>query len=295
MASIDTIQLHSVALLNISDHITRHLPTQFGILLGMVENHDAIVHTSIEIVFNDSGSIDLEYLTKRLKQFEIVNPTYIPIGLYGFTDEKHIVENVFQQLKTVVGETLTCTIIHIRDMEKVEEHNIKSLPFYSYVGDFHHPIKTILSTSESEYIATTTAVNNKSYFTNDRANDEFSGDVPMSQYTENVSISVNHLHDKLQKVILYLQSLGTLEGKSPQEVEKIIDINNKVVHLANKINNASKHQQSFNVNLNERLQTPTLSLLTDQLAALEGLKTQIARIVIKDGMTQAQLGTSREL
>lgn len=295
-SSIETIQLHSVTLLNISDHITRSLSTQFGILLGTINNHDAVAHTSFEIIFNDSGSIDLEYLHKRLKQFQIVNPQYVLIGVYGFSNEHHIIENVYEQMKSVVNEyPLTCTIIHVNEVEKIEDHNIKSLPFQSYLNDFQHPIKTILSTSESEYIATTTAVNNRNYFTNESAKDEFSNDLPMSQYKENVSAAVNHLHDKLQKLIQYLRTVETFEGKSPEYIEKTIEINNKIVHLANKIDNSSKYNQQLGVDLNEKLQTPTLSLLTDQLAALEGLKSQIAKIIIRDGMTQAQIGTSREL
>ena len=77
-----SLQLHSVTLLNIADHVTRELDTAFGVLVGRVSD-SCTVYTSFELLLDSTNtSIDNDYLYRRCTQFTTVLPHYSVVGLY---------------------------------------------------------------------------------------------------------------------------------------------------------------------------------------------------------------------
>ncbi|ODV79696.1 uncharacterized protein CANTADRAFT_25590 [Suhomyces tanzawaensis NRRL Y-17324] len=276
---LEKVELHSLVLFNVSDHIVRGSEGKFGVLLGVDDGNQIVVHTSFETLVVAS-TIDQEYLQRRLDQFRTVNPAYHIVGIYNInnsTSLNSLTISIVEQTKQCIGinGALICSVFDSNELRSKES----TAAFQSYLLGTLEPLKTVVRTNESEFIATTTAVNHQEY-SGSTAADEGPSNV---EHKENMAMTVNQLNEKVLKVIQYLETSS--EAKTTEDSAKRNEINRLVVHLSNKLDTI-KRMGSDRSNADQvTLQTAQLSLLTEQLTILDNLKAQITKHVVWHGLT----------
>ncbi|ABN64787.2 predicted protein [Scheffersomyces stipitis CBS 6054] len=253
-----SLQLHSVTLLNIADHVTRESDTAFGVLVGRVSD-SCTVYTSFELLLDSTNtSIDNDYLYRRCTQFTTVLPHYSVVGLY------HIGSLSSQNEKM------------IQDMMNQFSQFIKN---FSENSSKNEPVATVLCASESENIASTTVANYKTYFTTETdkaAADDFS----RQKHNKEIGDTLVHLSNKVERILQYLQDQST--PVSDEEIQKTIEINNLVVQLSNRL--SAFRASETPANISDKLQSAQLGLITEQLNALDNVKSQIAKNLVRFGI-----------
>ncbi|CUM57580.1 unnamed protein product [Debaryomyces tyrocola] len=285
MSDIHTVQVHSIALFNISDHITRREKSKFGVLLGTTDKAVITVTTSFELLFDNDLDINTEFLKKRLDQFKAVLPQYSMVGFYQLINER--VPNsatvsvlnqlqAFQRLTWTRETPVVLTLINMGSFHNAED----SEPFKSFLYE-NEPVslRTSILANETENIATSTIVNHSNYFSSEISRDvnDINNDFKLDKYNEELSVSVNQLHTKVESILEYLQHRPS--GSDPRNLEQEIKMHNLITCLSSKIVTFQRNHTS--ANHNEQLQTTQLSLLTAQLLALDNLKSQIAKNIIR--------------
>lgn len=284
MSDIHTVQLHSIVLFNLSDHITRQEKSKFGVLLGTSDKTTITVTTSFELLFDHDLDINREFLKKRLEQFKAVLPQYTMIGFYQLINERVpnsatlSVLNQIRDYQRTTSEQVTPIVFTLINMNNF--HNMEySEPFKSFLyGRESVPLRTSVLANETESIATSTIVNHPNYFSSEISRDanDINNDFKLDKYNEELSVSVNQLHNKVESIIKYLQHRPSGKQRS---LEQEIKIHNLITNLSSKI--VSFQRNHTTVDHNEQLQATQLSLLTAQLLALDNLKTQIAKNIIR--------------
>lgn len=288
MKDINTVQLHSITLLNLSDHATRHQRGKFGILLGNYAKNSVSVSTSFELLFDHDLDINSEFLQKRLDQFNAVLPQYGMVGVYQLVDELSpnsatlsVLEQIhsFQNIMTTQTLQIVCTLVDVSKFAAPEETG----PFRSFV---HHnelvPVHTVIQANDTENIATSTIANHPNYFTAEVNKDpnDINNDFKQGKFKEDLSMAVDQLYARVATILEYLQKRrpGSETGDAEQEAQ----LHNLITHLSNKI--ISFQQKHDTIDYNDQLQTTQLSLLTGQLLALDNLKSQIAKNIIRSSI-----------
>lgn len=258
---VQLVQIHSLALLNISDQLSRKISGKIGVLLGNVIDDTVVIAACLEIKANQM-IIDWEHLHKQLSLMKVVQPQYKLIGVYNINEDT----TPNQDTKSLVDQfqsfsPLIYVVFGNRNLSNEDEFTSS----YDYVT--HTRLQTSMKTSSVESIVTNT-INSHQYYSRDPLpsnNDEIS---------EGINTSLEQLELKVRKILTY----------NPQEhsLKQSLELNNSITHLANKL----RSFKELNVELNDNTEFPTtqLSLLTSQLSALDNLKAQIATNIIRCGM-----------
>ncbi|KAG2736336.1 hypothetical protein G9P44_000426 [Scheffersomyces stipitis] len=285
-----SLQLHSVTLLNIADHVTRESDTAFGVLVGRVSD-SCTVYTSFELLLDSTNtSIDNDYLYRRCTQFTTVLPHYSVVGLYHIgslssQNEKMIQDmmNQFSQFIKNFSENSSSQLFYLLvdpdDFVDVHDKHMDTLPIQGYSYPENEPVATVLCASESENIASTTVANYKTYFTTETdkaAADDFS----RQKHNKEIGDTLVHLSNKVERILQYLQDQST--PVSDEEIQKTIEINNLVVQLSNRL--SAFRASETPANISDKLQSAQLGLITEQLNALDNVKSQIAKNLVRFGI-----------
>ncbi|KAK6204453.1 uncharacterized protein RJT21DRAFT_116877 [Scheffersomyces amazonensis] len=284
MSQIESIGIHPTALLNISDSASRNAGSKFGILLGKHNSTNVVIHTAYEILFEDKHLIDIEYNLKRYDQFKVVLPEYSFVGIYQINNDSLFLDefssNAFAQVSQLMKDVIPTTVLIFNRQASEHQSAIQA-----YVEGI--PTKTYIINSESEFVATSTIANHKVYHTVQKNVDEdedLINDTGVNPLHGSIKLSVDQLQERIQRILDFLESAQQNSSRLSQE-EKItlIQINNKVVYLSNKLTtfreaSAVKGGDSHNV------QSSQLSLITEQLIALDNLKLQIGKNIVRFGM-----------
>lgn len=285
MADINTVQLHSITLFNLSDHITRQEKSKFGALLGTTDKTTITVTTSFELLFDNDLDINTEFLKERLDQFNAVLPQYSMVGFYQLIDKQEpnsATLAVLNQLQTYQRRTSTqerhliFTLVNMGSFHNVEDAE----PFKSFLHKNEPlPLHTLILANETENIATSTIVNHPNYFSSEISRDanDINNDFKLDKQNEELSVSVNQLHAKVESIIKYLQHRPN--GNESKNLEQEIKMHNLIGHLSSKIASFQRNHVSGDHSI--QLQATQLSLLTAQLLALDNLKSQIAKNIIR--------------
>ncbi|CUM57058.1 uncharacterized protein AC631_05986 [Debaryomyces fabryi] len=285
MSDISTVQLHSIALFNLSDHITRQEKSKFGILLGTTDKTTITVTTSFELLFDNDLDISTEFLKKRLDQFNAVLPQYTMVGFYQLINEQDpnsATLSVLRQLQdyqkrtSVQEKHLIFTLINMGKFHNAEGAE----PFKSFLHENRSlPLRTSILANETENIATSTIVNHPNYFSSEISRDanDINNDFKLDKHNEELSVSVNQLHAKVESIIKYLQHRP--KDNESKNLEQEIKTHNLIGHLSSKIVSFQRNHASGDHSV--QLQATQLSLLTAQLLALDNLKSQIAKNIIR--------------
>ncbi|KAK6454626.1 uncharacterized protein RJT20DRAFT_130815 [Scheffersomyces xylosifermentans] len=298
MSSTNIISVHSVTLLNISDHVTRQSNTNFGVLVGRVTDGNCVVHTSFELLFEkDNTTIDMHYLYKRFVQFKTVLPQYTIVGLYHIRDNLAPDDTTLDAMTQLQGindalkkyansgeesSTSFYVIVNPKDFREVHDKQVDALPLQGYLFPENWTVTTVISSNESENIATYTVANNKDYFSTEKSKDVTSNEITTAQSNKEIAVSINHLQEKLVKILQYVEYVTTSESIPHVDIERTIELNNLVVHLANRLE--AFKDGAIREDLSEKLQSSQLGLLTEQIIALDTLRKQIARSIVSYGI-----------
>lgn len=251
---VELIQINSLALLNVSDHISREKTGKYGVLLGTKnESNDSItIGTSFEVNF-DGGSIDWNHLNKKISLMDTVLPQYRLIGLYQINE--NISPNDETKLMIEQFASSNILIYVIFGLNRTDDQIAKA-----YTVDDLSPINTRIQTTFIESAATSTIINHQ-YYSNQL---EKSNQLPIKD--DGLSISLNQLESKMEKI---LNCLDTLPDDKKFETHKL------VVHLSNRLK--SYDPKSELSGFNSKAQSIQLSILTSQLAAIDNLNYQISK------------------
>ncbi|KAK6465154.1 hypothetical protein DFJ63DRAFT_332587 [Scheffersomyces coipomensis] len=285
MSTIESILIHPIALLNISANTSLDSGSRFGVLLGRYSSSKVVIYTSFEILFFKPHQIDVEYNLKRYTQFKVVLPEYSFIGIYHIKGDSLSIDDSTTSVLTQLAELLLgdnqleVPLVSIT-YDSHALNNGKS--FQGYLGI--NPIKTGIISSESEFIATSTVAKFKDYRSviQKGSNDDDEDSNLVGNYVavnDGLISTVDHLQDRIARIINFVASARN-QSLSQDEKLKLIDINNSVVYLSNKLN-SFKQNKSINNNTLEGLQVSQLSLITEQIVALDHLKTQINKTIIR--------------
>lgn len=292
MSSLNLVQLHSSILFNISDSIARSQsttssqPTEgVGIFLGYNTNDQTTVIASYELVTTTTNNIDLEYLYKRFIQFKAVSPNCSIVGFYQIKDTPNETESNADTSTIIFLQQIQQALISF-DIEHsnspfyivFKPHDIKNYQhgktqiFQSYSCENFQPIKTIIDSTETENIATSTISKHKKYFTTSKQDNAILSNVSVAQHTRELANTLDQLHERMQKILQYLEELETCE--EPDAIRTRIHINNSIVHLANMVASFKQSSDSDSTSSGtlSKLQAAQLSLITEELTMLERLK-----------------------
>ncbi|EGW33554.1 uncharacterized protein SPAPADRAFT_60893 [Spathaspora passalidarum NRRL Y-27907] len=298
MTSTILIQLHPVVLFNISDIISRENNSPVGVLLGHAEGENLVVKSSFEIV-QDYDAVDLEYLYKRFNQFKVVFPQCKVIGIYQILAEDEgsndLVADAFtisvvQQIQQFVSAyeiptdgPLFYTIFDKSNL-KHYQHGTSKL-FKSYTFETSQPLRTIISTTDTESIAASTIQKNKNYFANSKEKESrIPQNIPVAKHTAELTTSLNQLQERVVKILTYLEQERGLPETREARQEKI-NIENMIVHLSNKLTSFKQTSQSGSDAITlTKLQASNLALLTKQLTLLEQQKVATTKSILSNDL-----------
>lgn len=283
---IETVLIHPVALLNVSDHATRELKSTIGILLGSITDTIATVNTSFEILTKD-GLVDYEYLIARYEQFVTIFPQYKVVGMYQISHQPPRGLSVIQEVTSTIssfqgGFSTINDRLHLHDMvvtifnrQMLLKEGGTTRIYQSYSYPDNAPIKTIISPSESEVIATSTVVHNKIYSDSTSKSETFANDLSVEQHTQNLALSATQLKEKIYKIVNYLEQAKTTN------LDDRISINNLITHLANKLALLRESGREDDEQVRLRLGSTELSLLTKELALIDGVRTSLYKKMLQ--------------
>ncbi|KAG7663388.1 uncharacterized protein J8A68_003040 [[Candida] subhashii] len=304
MSAINLIQLHSSILFNISDSIIRSISRAeiVGIFLGYVENEQATITGSFEIV-KTSTNIDLEYLYKRYIQFKAVSPNSYVLGFYQIKDSTNsdeiadtstiIVLQQIQQALTAFEIDYVGSLFYIvfkpNDIKNYEHG--KTQVFQSYSCEDFHPIRTIIDSTETENIATTTITKHKKYFTTSKQDDSILENSSVAKHTRELANTLNQLVDRMSRILKFLEE-SKPEIPTQESMQVRIQINNSIVHLSNKLasfNQSTRENSSVANGTLSKLQAAQLGFITEQLTLLERLKAYPLKMMMAYEVDHSQL------
>lgn len=261
---IDSVKLHLLVLLNVSDQITRNQSQhKIGILLGNSRQDDIVVQTSFEIVIKN-GTIDQEFLFTRYGQFKTVLPNYNIVGFYQVGEFTNLIQpqlvNFFNTYNIPYDELMV-----IFDRDLITSVNASS----TYAN---HPVKSILLSNESERISTITTLNHAKY-----TDESTKQDVSINLHQNSISQAINQLSDRIETILTWIKSGNTLD------FQQNIAIKNQITFLASKLKPFKHSSSNF-----QQLQASQLSLLTEQLVSLENLQSEIKNNILRYTVTNFQ-------
>lgn len=270
-------QINSLALLNVSDDISRKRDGKFGVLLGTIRDEIIIVATTFELKLKEN-LVDWEHLHKQLTLSSTVLPQYKLVGLYQISDRPEPNNSTFSILEQFVDSTpFIYTIFgfsHNQNGTKITEQN-------NYVKSFnyatHEPVQTVIHTNSIESAATSTIVNSKHYTDESKESDD--------THNEGLRFSIEQLEQKVEKLLSFKVETDNLS--------KSLEINNLITHLSNKLNSFKNLQIDATDDLS--YQSSQLSLLTSQLTALENLKANICKNIIRFGLNNRAVNQINQL
>lgn len=281
------VSIHPVSLLNVSDHITRNLENDIGILLGGSLESIVTVNTSFEVVTQGS-LINVEYLTNRTDQFKTILPQRSVVGMYFLSRGSEVKDDmlpVINQVYQFKNSFATQGPIIISVFNRDVIHNTpKNAVFQSYIYDGSNiqPVKLIITPSESEAIAATTIENNKIYFDSTQKTDGFDDEVTAQSHAQDLNLSVSKLKDKIGKIIRYLE-----RSKELEDIDERIQTNNLITHLSIKLKTLKENRDTIADvdNLNYGLSATELSLLSKQLILIDNVKTTIYKKLLQSSLS----------
>lgn len=251
------VQIHPLALLNVSDQLSRKITGKIGVLLGNETEDTVVVATCLEIKTNGTV-IDWEHLHKQLDLMKVVQPQYKLIGVYNISDET----NPNQDTKSLIDQFRSFSpVVYVVFGYK----NLSNDDDFIRCYDFNTQtlVQTSIKTSNVESIVTNT-ISNHQYYSRDP--------MPSNNDSSAVGItkSLEQLELKVRKILEY------------DPLQQRLEINNGITHLANKL----RSFKELNIELNDNVEylTTELSLLTSQLSALDNLKVQISTNIIRGGI-----------
>ncbi|RLV93676.1 hypothetical protein JA1_002429 [Spathaspora sp. JA1] len=296
------IQLHPVVLFNVSDIISRSKDSVAGILLGHGEGEHLIISSSFEILHDNGGVVDFEYLYKRFNQFKTVFPQCKLLGIYHIlseTDNKgesydSLSGNWFtililQQIEQFISGyeiptegSLFYTIFNSQHLKHSYQQGTPSFKSYSY--DNSQPLKTIISTTDTETIATSTIQKNKKYFTNSHTKeDNIPHNISVANHTAELRTSLTQLQQRIAKILKYLENDQGIIPETNEARQEKIQIENLIVHLSNKLNSFKQTTTtSDETTILTKLQTSNLALITEQLTILEKQKVFAKKSILNN-------------
>lgn len=255
---METVELQQLVLLNVANQVTRKAtPTNVGILLG--SHTDSVVNIAASFEFLvDDNTIDTDYLFTRYGQFNTVL-NYEVIGFYVAGTSIELKSSLQLQL---VDFFKNMDVDYFNLMLVFDSDNL--LQFKAYHNNTQ--VKTIVLSNESERISSITALNHPTIT-------EDSKDQPISIQDHQMSLlnATSQLEEKFTTIISWLND------PNYTNIKHKIEINNKIGFLALKLQpyNGIKQDQFLQLNSSQ------LSLLTDQLAALERLKSEIKKNIVR--------------
>lgn len=250
-----TVHIHPLALIGVADQTARGQDSPFGVLLGHKTENAIVVATSFDLKYGN-GSLDLEFFHRKLTLTKAVLPQLEFLGIYEITADINHTASMAAAAKQLNSDWLLNIAFSDSNSTNI---------FRAYLRGSTTPVRAVVVTNETEAIATSTIINHRHYTDDKQASEEANND--------GLVLSVEQLQQKVAKIIAY----------QPQNTEESFEIERMIAYLANKVA-AFKNLTECDADYNHQLHTSHLSVLTSQSAALDGLKSQISKNVIKHGM-----------
>lgn len=250
---MSSVQVSSVALLQVSDQISRN-QSSYGVLVGK-KGEDIAIARALPLKLNKT-LVDWNHLHKHLTLTKTSLPQYELIGVYHINDDTTVTEEALQVFEQFVSSLPSIYAVFTPSSE------VASFDFNTQT-----PLHTIINASLVESIATNSIANHRQY-----AEDAVLGD------SEGLVISVDQLEKKVRAIVARLDA-----GDYSQEQL------NKVVLLANKVEAFKRLNHPAEDPL--LLYATNLALLTTQLNSLDHLKSQIKKNIVRYGMNSRSLAS----
>lgn len=263
-----SVRVHSLALFGISGSASS---SRVGVLLGQNDRDSVQVVTSFELqVSNNSDGltvIDQEFYNTRLHQFKTVLPHLEKVGIYHVVDANVNSSPIIQQS--------LCQQLHADLLLVVNNANSNNKEFVKsyYKSEL---VNSNIVSDEIETISINT-ISKHQHYSQDRKLDL--NLIDLSDYKQTISTSVDQLHHRVESIIAYCNSNRSQRA----DLSSTIEVNNLIGQLVKKINYLkTNHEKIQDPNeVNEKLLSNELSLITTQLLALEKLRSQIDQNAIK--------------
>lgn len=250
-----TVHIHPVALISVADHTARSQESPFGVLLGHTTDNGIFVCNSFNLKFQN-GALDLGFFHRKLSLTKTVLPQLEFLGVYEITTDLDHTASMTSFASQLSDEW----VVNVAFPSSNECDT-----FLAYLRGSTKPVRSVVTTNEIDAVAAATIINHRYYSDDKQATEDANNN--------GLVLSVDQLHQKVARIVTH-QSQNTPESF---EAERLI------TYLANKVA-AFKNLSECDADYNHQLQTAHLSVLTSQLSALDSLKSQVSKNIIKHGM-----------
>ncbi|CCE82185.1 Piso0_001897 [Millerozyma farinosa CBS 7064] len=275
---MENIKLHTIPILNAVDSIARNSGSKIGVLLGTKEENSVSIWNSFELIIGDSLSVDFDFLQDRLEQFNSVFPNLKIIGIYsietsGKQDTKTIhILNQLLHYKSLEDESSSNLLLLVVRSAKCLDTDSPLVESYYYNGSLV-PVKITATADETEHASIFTVTRKGNFEPNIKDNN--SSSITKSQKNNNeLLMAIEKLQLKMSDIIRFMDQRSTQNAD-----DTLINISNNLVYLARKIHQFKRYYTADHDN--KQLSTSLFALLTQELGALENLKTQISKNIVR--------------
>lgn len=275
---MESIKLHTIPILNAVDNIARNSEFKFGVLLGTKEENSISIWNSFELIIGESLLVDFDFLQDRLRQFNSVFPSLEIIGIYNIetgdgqnTKTIHIL-NQLLNYKGLENETPPNLLLLVIRAAKYSDTDSQLVESYYYNGSLV-PVKISAAADETEHASILTVTRKGNVEPDIKENN--SSLITKSQKNNNeLLMAIEKLQLKMLDIIRFMDQNSTQNAD-----DTLINISNNLVHLTRKIHQFKSYYVADHDN--KQLLTSLFALLTQELGALENLKTQISKNIVR--------------
>lgn len=275
---MESIELHAIPILDAVDSIARKSASKVGVLLGTKEKNRVSILNSFELIIGESHLVDFDFLQDRLGQFNSVFPNLDIIGIYSIeinggknTKTTHILDQLLHY-KCSENETLQNLLLLVVRGTKGLGSDSPLVESYYYNGCLV-PVKIMPAADEAEHASIFTVMRKGNIESNSKEN--ISSLIKKSQKNNNeLLMAIEKLELKMLDIIRFMDQSSIQIAD-----DTLINISNNIVYLAKKIHRFKNYYIPDRDN--KQLLTSLFALLTQELGALENLKTQISKNIVR--------------
>lgn len=275
---MESVKLHTIPILNAVDNIARNSESKVGVLLGTKEENSISIWNSFELIIGESLLVDFDFLQDRLEQFNSVFPNLEVIGIYsieagdGQNTKTIQILNQLLYYKSLENKTLPNLLLLVVRETKCSDTDSLSVESYYFDGSLV-PVEITATADETEHASIFTVTRKGNVEPNIKDNN--SSLITKSQKNNNeLLMAIEKLQLKMLDIIRFMDRTSTQNAD-----DTLINISNNLVYLARKIHQFKSYYIADHDN--KQLLTSLFAILTQELGALENLKTQISKNIVR--------------
>lgn len=270
------LEIHLQVLLEISDQLNRSKSQEgFGALVGHDGSEAGVVKACacFELIM-DNNTIDQAFYVKRYAQTKSVLPDMYLVGFYHVGAGTFLVDSIKALFSHLVDQLDDRNLF----FTKVTEDFTNVLPLTTKLISTWELIPTVICCSDSEYVATSTALNHQDYFCRKQDENKLR-DSTVAEHAAALENTVAEYASKVTQLTEYKKGLprkGLVTDSS--HVDRLIrELEDKLDRVATDFHSGKPVQDNY-----ER-ETMMLSQLTEQILAIDNLNYQISKAILLRG------------